>query len=296
MVMASSGSSSSQAVDAWSITAPAPSPTATPTPTATPIATATPTPTPTATATPTPTPTPSHYAVRGMYDRDFSPTGFGTLKSLGFTTIDSNPYADSIDPLVANGLRGFVWLGGYSNTTCTFNSGDDWIRSHVADVAGNPGVAGYFIDDEPDAAACPNAPAQMKARSDLIKSIDPGPPTFIVVYKVDQFKLWAGTVDVFGLDHYPCSIKNGCDFTKIDDEAAEADRLGVRYWGVIQAHGDSWYKVPTPEELHEEFVHWRATHMEGYLVFAWAWPTSDSSLWLANNLPLQRQLAIENAT
>jgi hypothetical protein len=35
--------------------------------------------------------------------------------------------------------------------------------------------------------------------------------------------------------------------------------------------------------------------MEGYLVFAWAWPSADPSLWLANNVPLQQQLAIENA-
>ena len=251
---------------------------------------------PTASTPTTQSPAAPSYAIRGMYGRDFSASGFDTLRSLGFDVIDSNPYADSLDPLVSAGIKGFVWLGGYSNSTCSFNYSDDWVRSHVANVAGNPGVAAYFIDDEPDAVACPDAPAQIKARSDLVKSLDPGPPTFIVVYKVDQFKLWAGKVDVLGLDRYPCSIKNGCDYTKIDAEAAEADRLGVRYWGVIQAHGDDWYKVPTPDELHQEFVHWRATRMEGYLVFAWAWPSWDSSLWLANHPELQQQLAVENAS
>jgi hypothetical protein len=234
------------------------------------------------------------YSVRGMYDRDFSATGFDDEAALGFNYIDSGPSRD-FDELAAHGLKGFVWLGGYSNDTCGFNQVDDWVRSHVAAIAGNPGVGAYFIDDEPDAAKCPNAPAQMRARSDLVKSIDPGATTFLVTYKIEQFKLFAGTVDVLGLDKYPCSIRNGCDFSKLDAQAAEADRLGVRYWGVIQAHGDSWYKVPTVDELHQEFEHWRATNMEGYLVFAWRFPDDMPENWLANHPELQAQLAVENA-
>jgi hypothetical protein len=236
------------------------------------------------------------YAVRGVYDHDSSATGFNIESAIGFNMIDSGPFKDRMDQLAARGLKGFVWLGGYSNTTCKFNYSDDWVRSHVSAVAGNPGVGAYFIDDEPDPVACPNVANQIKARSNLVKSIDPGPPTFMVDYKVDQFWRWAGKTDILGLDHYPCSIKDGCDFSKIDEQAAEADRLGIRYWGVIQAHGDDWYKVPTPEELHQEFVHWRATNMEGYLVFSWQFPDDDPALWLANSPELQVQLAVENAT
>ena len=120
----------------------------------------------------------------------------------------------------------------------------------------------------------------------LVKSIDPRPPTLTVINKDEQLKLFAHTVDIIGLDHYPCSIKNGCVYSKIDHQAAEADRLGIRYWGVIQAYADGasascgsspWYRLPTPDELHQEFVHWRATKMEGYLVFAWRWPDCDPS-------------------
>jgi hypothetical protein len=235
-----------------------------------------------------------HYAVRGIYDRDFSVTGFVDEQALGFNFIDSGPWADQMDVLAAQGVKGFVWLGGYSNDTCTFNESDEWVSSHVAAVAGHPGLGAYFVDDEPDAAKCPDAPAQMKARSQLVKSIDPGPPTFLVTYKIDQFKLFAGTVDILGLDTYPCSIENGCEYAKIDQQAAEADRLGIRYWGVIQAWGDDWYKLPTPDELHQEFEHWRATNMEGYLVFAWRYPDDMPSLWLAKHPKLQAQLAVEN--
>jgi hypothetical protein len=235
----------------------------------------------------------SPYLVRGIYDRDSSPSGFDHEQAVGFNYIDSNPF-DNFEKLAARGLKGFVWLGGYSNETCSFTESDAWVREHVSALAGKPGVGAYFIDDEPDAAKCPRAPAEMRARSDLVKSIDPGPPTFIVTYKIDQFRLFAHTVDVLGLDVYPCSIQAGCDYTKIDAQAQVADRLGVRYWGVIQAFGDDWYKLPTPDELHREFVHWRATNMDGYLVFAWRHPDGMPSLWLENHSDLQDQLALEN--
>jgi hypothetical protein len=229
------------------------------------------------------------YPVRGIYDRDSA-----RQAALGFNLIDSGPYEDQMDALAARGLKGFVWLGGYSDTQCAFKQSDAWVRSHVAAIAGHGAVGAYFIDDEPHVDSCPTAPAPMRARSELVKSIDPGPPTFIVTNDTEELKLLAGTVDVIGLDHYPCSHLHGCDYSKIDAQAAEADRLGVRYWGVIQAHGDDWYKVPTPAELHEQFVHWRATNMEGYLVFAWHFPDDQPTLWLANNLPLQLALRREN--
>ena len=240
---------------------------------------------------------PAHrYAVRGMYERDSSATGFDYEAAIGFNFIDSGPYASEMDELGARGLKGLVWLGGYSNTTCAFNQTDDWVRSHLVNIAGNPGVGAYFIDDEPDATTCPNAPAQMKARSDLVKSIDPGPPTLMVDYKVSQFAKWAGKTDILGLDHYPCTINDGCRYSYIDEQAAEADRLGIRYWGVIQAVGDgSYYRPPTPGEMHQQFVHWRATHMEGYLVYSWKYPADGSALRLADNPALQAQLLLENA-
>jgi hypothetical protein len=243
------------------------------------------------------------YPVRGIYDRDL-----GRQAALGFNFIDTGPDRDQVRAIAARGLKPFVWLGGYSNDRCEFEESDAWVSSHVHAIAtrrhrrrrhgrrrlGRPLVGAYFIDDEPDAAECPGAPAQIKARSDLVKSIDPRPPTFIVTNKEDQLERFARTVDVIGLDHYPCSIRHGCAYSKIDAQAAKADRLGIRYWGVIQAYGDDWYKVPTAEELHQEFVHWRRTHMEGYLVFAWRYPDDDPAHWLANNSSLQAQLAVEN--
>lgn len=237
------------------------------------------------------------YPIRGVYDRDLSASGFDDEQAVGFNVIDSGPYPDQMAALEAAGLKGMVWLGGYDNTTCRFNESDDWVASHVAAIAGDPAVAAYFIDDEPNSAACPSAPQQVAARSALVKSIDPVPPTLLVVYRMDQLPAFAGTVDVVGLDHYPCSYTHGCDYQIIDDEVAAADRLGIRYWGVVQAFGDDYYRLPTADELREEFARWRASKMSGYLVYAWRSPhDADPSLWLANHPELLSVLQAENGS
>src|SRR5687768_5326876 len=56
--------------------------------------------------------------VRAIFDRDSSPTGFDDQAAIGFTTFDSGPWPEEMDPLAARGVRGFVWLGGYSNESC----------------------------------------------------------------------------------------------------------------------------------------------------------------------------------
>jgi hypothetical protein len=134
-----------------------------------------------------------------------------------------------------------------------------------------------------------------------VKSIDPGPPTLVVIASwngVKEFPYadFEGTTDVMGLTIYPCTGTGACDYVKIDAGAAVADRLGITYWGVIQGFGDTYYRMPTPEELHEEFRHWRATSMAGYLVFAWQWPPGARSTWLANRPDLLAAQFEENTS
>jgi hypothetical protein len=236
-----------------------------------------------------------HYAIRGIIDHDSSPSGFDDQAAIGFNTIDSGPYVEKLDRAAARGVRAIIWLGGYSNERCRFVESDAWVRSHLKKIAGHPAIAAYFIDDEPDAWKCPGAPDQIRSRSELVKSLDPGATTFMSSFRPSQLRLFAGSVDAIALTHYACSRSHGCDYALIDDQAAAADRAGIRYWGVIQAFGDDWYRLPTPDELHDQFLYWKATNMSGYLVFSWRWPRDDPKQWLGNHPELQAQLAKENA-
>jgi hypothetical protein len=106
---------------------------------------------------------------RYMYDHDGSPSGYDRIADAGFNLVDVGPYASSLDALAPLKVKGLVWLGDYDNATCSWERSDSTIRSQVSAVKGHPNVAGYLISDEPQLSACPNAPAQHKARSLLVK-------------------------------------------------------------------------------------------------------------------------------
>jgi hypothetical protein len=212
-------------------------------------------------------------AVRYVFSHDSSTSGFDIEVDTGFNALDEGPDPSVLGSLLA-GTKALVWLGNYDNTTCDWEQSDDEIRTDVGAIAGNPNVAGYYIADEPHVWDCSNAPMQMKARSDLVKSLDPGPPTFVAIEPHDPgnpYTPYVGTADVLGVERYPCTKEEGCVLSRIDDQVALAEQAGIpHYWALVQAFGDSFYSLPTAEELHGEFQHWRASRMEGYLVFTWS--------------------------
>ena len=234
-------------------------------------------------------------APRGCFSRDSSPTGFDAIVAAGFTVIDTGTDPGVVNALPA-GRRALVWLGNYDNTTCTWDRSDDWVIANVAPLAGNPKVEAYNLADEPRLWQCPSAVRDLAARSALVKSLDPGRPTFAVIqphFPENPYAPYVGAVDIIGVDRYPCSWAAGCVYAKIDETIGLLEAAKVpRYWAVVQAFADSYYRWPTVEELHEEFRHWRASRMEGYVVFSWAY-LGDS---LANHPDVLSALTAENGS
>jgi hypothetical protein len=146
---------------------------------------------------------------------------------------------------------------------------------------GDPRVAGYFFSDEPDPHACPQAPAQHRARSRLIHALDPGKLTVMVMDSnsgpatLDQIGAWVGAADYVGLDPYPCYRGRPCRFSWIRTVIRAADRAGLRYWGVVQAFDDSTWRWPTPGEEAHMLAMWSASKERGYMTFAWTWDGHD---------------------
>ena len=239
------------------------------------------------------TPTAS-VAVRGCLGKDSSATQYDRIVAAGFTALDRAAYRDYLDGLPA-GVKALVWLGDYDNTTCTWEKSDDWIRTHVEAIAGHPAIAAYYIADEPHLWDCPLVAVHLKARSDFVNSLDPTHPTMAVIephWPENPYTPYVGMVDIIGVDRYPCSYVSGCVFSKIDDTLALLDQAGVpHYWAFIQAFADSYYRMPTADEVHEEFRHWRQSRMEGYVVFSWAYGTDT----LENHPDLIDALGWENS-
>jgi len=228
--------------------------------------------------------TSSNY-VRGVYGKDSSQGGFDTIASTGFNTVMADPYTQSLNPLVAKGLKGVVWLGAWINApTCGFEDDDAKIRSLVPPIAGNPAILAYYLGDEPLVSECPAAPAMFKQRTALVHFLDPGSKTFTVIQQYEgaiarDYAPWAGAVDVLGFDIYPCSkAQSTCDFTAIDSAIASISAAGITdYWGVVQDFQDCFYRLPTPQELGSEFDHWARSEMSGYFVFSWNYQSRDST-------------------
>ncbi len=237
---------------------------------------------------------------RGVYGSDSSATGFDDLAAAGFNTVEVSPDWESLDLAGARGLRAFVWLGGWSNGSCAFDYPDEQVRSLVGAIAGHSALQFYYVGDEPSIGACPNGPAAYRGRTALIHSIDPQTPTFTVISTWDEpaylefpYGPWVGAVDIVGLDVYPCAHGYACDFDLINQAIAQAARVGLtRYYAVLQAFEDDFYRMPSASELQEQFARWQQSQMEGYLVFNWdyagttlaAHPSQVAQLQLINGL------------
>ncbi|TMD09802.1 MAG: hypothetical protein E6J01_00705 [Chloroflexi bacterium] len=236
-----------------------------------------PTPSPAAQATPTPAPSQFTSAFpRGAYGKDGTASGYDLIRSAGFNAVMTGAFRADLDALQAQGLKGVVWLGQGYNTQCVWQYDDAWIRAHVSAIAGHPAILAYYLGDEPSVTLCPNSPALYRARTALVRSIDPEHPTFTVLQVSDHgnrfaYAPWLGTVDIVGLDVYPCNhTESTCDLSKIDDAVAAARQQGLtRFWAVVQDFQDGFYRIPTPDELRLEFEHWDRSSMSGYFVFSW---------------------------
>jgi hypothetical protein len=237
-------------------------------------------------------------AVRGVFGHDSSASGYTLQAGKGFNAFDIGPERSRLDALARDGLKAIVWLGGWSNVTCSWEHDDSWIQPRIGSVADSHAIAAYYLGDEPQASKCPAAPAMFRARTALVHELDPNHPTLTVISAFDAgrtfpYAEWKGSTDILAFDVYPCNRTSAqCDFDRIDAAIGAIRNAGItRYWAVIQAFEDSYYRLPSPIELHEEFQRWRRSSISGYLVFSWS--------YLSFNLEHQpehlRQLEMENS-
>jgi Ca2+-binding RTX toxin-like protein len=178
------------------------------------------------------------------------------------------------------GTRGQVWLYDYDNTTCSWEKDNAYITTLVASMANDPKVAGFYFSNEPDPFACPNAPAQHKARNELIHSLAPTKYTLIGIdanwraHFDDYGTMWVGTADYVNYNPYICYVADTstCDFAWEDHVLQVAQSLNQPYFVALQAfkEGNEW-RWPTPTEERQMLRKLCGTSAKGYLTFSWNW-------------------------
>jgi hypothetical protein len=196
-------------------------------------------------------------------------------RSYGWNLLDVNSKAEA-DALPRR-TRALVWVGDYDNTTCSWQVTDAELTQQLAGTPGDPKIAGFFFSDEPDPVACPNAPAQHRARSQLIHSLDPKAFTVMLMdsnsgaQTLQQMHLWAGVANYVALDPYPCHPGRPCNYSWISAVIRAANRANLPYWGVVQAFAGEDWRWPKPSEERRMLALWAASREAGYMTFAWDW-------------------------
>src|SRR3954469_6597185 len=102
-------------------------------------------------------------ALRYLFD---SGSAQGAAAAAGWNLLDvsSKDEADALPP----GTRGLMWLGDYDNATCDWERPDAELERLLAGTARDPHIYGFLFSDEADPFACPTAPAQHRARAQLV--------------------------------------------------------------------------------------------------------------------------------
>ncbi len=190
----------------------------------------------------------------------------------GYRLVDATP---SQVAMVSSGQKALVWVGNYDKVSCVWQTDDAQVQTWISTYHLNTSdkVYGYYIADEPDGSRCPNGPRDMAARTALIRQLDPThSTTYVVLEHPDQYALYAGDADIIGADPYPCHRGARCDMTKIPNAIAAMQAAGIaRYWGVLQAFEDAYYRYPTADELTAMIGQWQASDWSGEQTFAWRW-------------------------
>jgi hypothetical protein len=193
----------------------------------------------------------------------------------GWNLLDVSSKA-AADALPA-GTRGLVWVGDYDNKSCNWERSDATLKRTLTNTATDGKVFGFLFSDEPDPSACPEAPAQHRARTRLIHTLAPGKPTVMAAdansgsQSLAQIPLWLGAADRVALDPYPCYRGRPCDFSWISTIIRTANAAGLPYWGVVQAFADKTWRWPAPPEARRMLDLWAASRASGIMTFSWTW-------------------------
>jgi len=147
---------------------------------------------------------------------------------------------------------------------------DAYAEKVVNKFKNHPALLAWYCNDERPLERIP----QLTARQRLIERIDPGHPTWTVLYQFAEARSYYPSFDVIGTDPYPVpqgSIGNVAMWTRTTDEEV----MGLKpIWQVPQAfawedYGKAGHRFPTREEMVNMTWQCVANGANGIVYFAY---------------------------
>jgi hypothetical protein len=118
----------------------------------------------------------------------------------------------------------------------------DMARGVISTFKDHPAVLAWYLNDELPVEMIPD----LMRYYDLVRSTDPGHPTFIVHFAPDIIPDFVPTTDVLGIDVYPVPTRPLTRVSEMTDVGMRATRGLKPLWMVLQAF--AWYQYSPPED------------------------------------------------
>ncbi len=145
---------------------------------------------------------------------------------------------------------------------------DQLISDYASTLSSDPGVVGYYVQDEPPISAQPKTFHQYG----LIKANDPSGFNLAMVDD-PHLPFWKDTVDVLGVDPYPIAHASGNDLAEVAYSTRAAFQAGHGsrpVWTVIQFFQMNMESAwPTQQQLHD--MSWMAIVEGATGLFYWSY-------------------------
>ncbi len=196
------------------------------------------------------------------YNLSDAPTGAITayttaMKQFGITLL----------PTVNNFYSSSVYFPATIASEFGTDEQDQLISDFASTLSSDPGVVGYYVQDEPAVSAQPETFHQYS----LIKANDPSGFNMAVLNDPLYLRFWKDTVDVLGLDPYPITQARGNDLGTVADWTRAAYQAGHGsrpVWTVIQFFQATLESAwPTQQQLHD--MSWMAIVEGATGLFYW---------------------------
>ncbi|MBM4153863.1 MAG: hypothetical protein FJ221_02385 [Lentisphaerae bacterium] len=178
------------------------------------------------------------------------------------------PYADigraGLDLAHSNGMRVIYSVkdlyAGHRGLRSR-EAADAAVRTSVGALRDHPAIAAWYINDEFPLERLD----ELSARQRLMEELDPGRPTWSVLYQIDDLRAYLPTADVLGTDPYPVPAtppRKALDWARKSVRATFDTRA---VWMVPQVFNWASYKK-TPEERARQ----RAPTLDEMRSMAWS--------------------------
>ena len=192
----------------------------------------------------------------GMYLENASKDDMGLYTQAPFNTALCGASRDRIDSLAGYGLK--VIAGTTKQTD------PDKLYETLRKLKGHPSIIAWYTNDE----FPPGLIARQTELQRIYREVDPDHPTFTVLDKPWQVRMFLPTFDVIGMDPYPIgnSHRGGIDIAYGWADSCSMQCFGMRpMWQVPQAFDWRWFRnglddpefrFPSPEEFRS--MTWQA--------------------------------------